>query len=157
YSHFFRVYGMVEKGARHADKMMEKIGWAYWRDGWNFCNFEETPEKNFCGPLWTGEMHNSLFLDEIEKILNEKDLRKSREIYQILRIWKEEQNLPILFYETSYIAKEIKAKQPKISEIINNLRLMDYKAGRTHLSKCAFKTDASYREIKSIFKAKPKN
>ncbi|MBC7128859.1 MAG: hypothetical protein H5T45_03900 [Thermoplasmatales archaeon] len=157
YSHFFRIYGMAEKGAGRADKTMDKVGWAYWKDGWNFCNFEELPDKNFCGPLWIGEMHNSIFLDEIEKILNEKDLRKRREINQLLEIWKEEQNLPALFYETSHIAREIKAKQPKISEIINNLRLMGYKAGRTHFSKSAFKTDAPYGDIKSVFKAKPKN
>ncbi|MEM1513783.1 MAG: hypothetical protein QXW78_05195 [Candidatus Thermoplasmatota archaeon] len=152
YSHFFRIYGMAEKGARKADSVMNKIGWIYWRDGWNYCNFEDIPDKNFCGPLWIGEMHSSFFLNEIEEILNEKELRKKREIKRLLDLWKEEKNLPILFYETSYIAREIKVKQPKISKIIDGLRSVGYIAGRTHFSQCAFKTNAPYEEIKNIFR-----
>ncbi|MBC7081071.1 MAG: hypothetical protein H5T44_02325 [Thermoplasmatales archaeon] len=157
YSHFYRVYGFAERGARKADDMLKNIGWIYWKDGWNFCNFEELPDKNFCGPVWIGKIFDYEFLNEMEKIVSKKDLGKIMEIKQMLKIWKEEQSLPILFYESDYIARSLKTRQPKISEIIDKLKSMGYKAGLTHFSKCAFKTDAPYEEIKNIFKGKPKN
>ncbi|HEC87812.1 MAG TPA: tRNA (guanine(10)-N(2))-dimethyltransferase, partial [Thermoplasmata archaeon] len=56
-----------------------------------------------------------------------------------------------LYYETRHIAKEIKTAQPKIEKLIEKLKIKGYKAGRTHFMPDAFKTDAPYDEIKSLF------
>lgn len=152
YSHFFRTYGILQKGARKANESINKIGWIYWQDGWHTKKFDKPPEKNFAGPLWIGKLHDEKILREMKKLLEEKELRKKKEIGKYLDLFIEENGLPILYYESNYVAKEIKAKQPKIYVIIERLKDKGYEAGRTHFEFNAFKTSAPYEEVKGVFK-----
>ncbi|KAA0013951.1 MAG: tRNA (guanine(10)-N(2))-dimethyltransferase [Thermoplasmata archaeon] len=151
YGHFFRIYARLEKGARKADETFSKIGWIFWKNGWRISSFDRLPTPPFAGPLWIGKLHEKNFLNEMEKIMTEKKLGRKKEIEKMLRIFKEEETLPPLFYESRYISKEMKAKQPKLISIIEKLRRKGYDAGRTHFMPDAFKTNAPYDEIKKLF------
>lgn len=152
YGHFFRIYAKFEKSIAKANENMENIGWIYWENGWKFCLYGDIPNKKFGGPLWIGKLHDEMVLNEMEKILKAKNFMKKKELKRLFMLFKEEINLPILYYESNYIAREMKTKQPKISKIIETLQSKGYKAGRCHFMPNAFKTDADYEKIKEIFK-----
>lgn len=152
HSHFFRIYGKMEKGAKKADNTIGNIGWIFWKNGWKVCNFDCFPSSLFAGPLWIGKLHNKNFLNEMEKIMRKKKLRKLKEIEKLLNVFKEEEALPILFYESRYIAREMKVKQLKLVKIIEMLRENGYEAGKTHFMPDAFKTNAPYEEIIKLFR-----
>ncbi len=150
-SHFFRIYAFLEKGAKKSNENLKNIGWIYWQNGWKIKKFDEIPDGNFAGPLWIGNLHDENFINEIEKIMEKKELRKKDEIKKLLNFFKNEVKLPPLFYESNYIARELKKRQPKLMKIIERLEKRGYKAGRTHFSLNAFKTNAPYNDILEVF------
>ena len=152
HGHFFRVYGVMEKGARKADESMKSIGWIYWKDGWKISGFEEMNERPIAGPLWTGKIYDYNVIEEIEEIIRKKELRKKELLLKLINFFKEEAELPPLYYESAFIAKELKVVQPKMAKIIERLEKKGYKAGRTHFMLNAFKTDAPYGIVKEIFR-----
>lgn len=153
-SHFFRIYGVLEKGAKKSNECINKIGWVYWDNGWKICEFEKPPAKKFAGPLWIGNLHDKNFLDEMPEILKEKKFKSQneKEIKKLITYFKNEIILPPLFYESNFIAKELKRKQPKLNYIIEKLKEKGYLAGRSHFAPNAFKTNAPYNDIVEIWK-----
>ncbi|MCD6171443.1 MAG: methyltransferase, partial [Thermoplasmata archaeon] len=81
--HYFRIYGIIERGIKKADEIMKKIGWIYWDDGWKKSLFEEPPQKKFAGPLWTGNIFEDNALNFIKNLSEEnKKLNKLIEIFK---------------------------------------------------------------------------
>lgn len=151
YGHFFRIYGKMERGARKADESIKNIGWIVWDDGWRFFGYKKINKFVIGGPIWTGKIYDRECIDEILKIIDKKNLNKKDELKKMLKLFKEEESFPPLYYETKYIAKEVKTAQPKIEKLIEKLRNKGYMAGRTHFMPDAIKTDAPYSEIKILF------
>ena len=141
--HYFRIYGIVEKGVKKAENAIEKIGWIYWENGWNKRNFDNPP-KNFGGPLWIGKLFNEKILKEL--LIKSKDA-KIKKLFQTFI----EENFSISYYETKKIAKEMKKKQPPIERLIRKLTANGWRAARSHFAGDAIKTTASYDEIKRLF------
>ncbi|MCD6481865.1 MAG: tRNA (guanine(10)-N(2))-dimethyltransferase [Thermoplasmata archaeon] len=150
HSHYFRVYGLMERGARKADDSMRNVGWIYWEDGWKISPFEEMV-KDASGPMWIGGLHDITFIKEMRKGMDSMNLEHEHEIRKLLHHFEEEAEMPPLYYETGRIASETKGKQPKMDALIENLRGMGYKAGRCHFTPNAIKSDAPYSEIMKLF------
>ena len=138
YSHYFRIYGCAEKGAKKADESIEKIGWIYWENGWKIKRYEEIPSKKFAGPLWIGNLHD-------ESILKKFPQNK------MIKLFIEENSINLPYYESSVIAKELKSRQPPMERLIEKLRSKGYNAARTHFGGGAFKTDAPYDVLLHLF------
>ncbi|HEC76906.1 MAG TPA: tRNA (guanine(10)-N(2))-dimethyltransferase [Thermoplasmatales archaeon] len=151
YGHFFRVYAKIEKGARKSNENIKNVGWVGWKNGWKLFEYDELDKSFIAGPLWIGKIYDKEVIDEISQIVDKKKLNKKEKLKKMLAHFKEEESLPPLYYETRYIAKEIKTAQPKIERLIKKLKNKGYKAGKTHFMSDAFKTDAPYDEIKRLF------
>ncbi len=151
WGHFFRVYGVMERGAKKAEESFGNIGWVMWDDGWKFIDFKKLDATPLAGPLWIGKIAYEGVVNEVMKVVNEKEMRRKNELMKLLTFLKEEISLPPLYYETGKIAKEVKTKQPKLQKIIDGLRERGYEAGRTHFMLNAVKTNAPYSVIKEIF------
>jgi len=138
HSHYFRIYGCAEKGAKKSDESMKKIGWVYWENGWKIKRFEGIPSKKFAGPLWIDKLHDTSLLLTFPKM-------------KMLNLFIEENSINLPYYESNVVAREIKARQPPIKKLIEKLKSMGYNATRTHFGGGAFKTDAPYDVILQIF------
>mgnify|MGYP000374329545 CR=1 FL=1 len=150
--HFFRIYGIMEKGVRKAEESFGNIGWISWEDGWKAYGFKKLKDELLAGPLWIGKIEEKEAIEEMKNIIEEKEIGKKKELKKLLNLLAEEAGLPILYYESGAIAKEMKARQPKLWKIIEELKESGYKAGRTHFMLNAFKSDAPYSIIKGLYK-----
>jgi len=151
YSHFFRIYGYFEKGARKADESMANIGWIYWDNGWKISKLDELPSASHAGPLWIDKLHSLEMVKELKKYLNERNFKRKKELEKYIDLFLEEVKLPPMYYESSYVAKDLKVKQPKLDKIIVRLKEEGYEAGRNHFDFNSFKTNAPYEKIKKVF------
>jgi len=144
HAHYFRIYGLLEKGARKAERNIQAIGWFYWEDGWKCKEYENPPQKNFAGPLWIKGLHEEEFLRLLENSENKK-------IKKLVEKFIEENEITLPYYESDKIAREMAAGQPRLKNLIERLRRRGWRAARTHFAGNAFKTNAGYEEIKSYF------
>jgi len=150
-SHFFRVYGMMVRGVRRAEESLSHVGWIYWDNGWRISPFRRFLGEPRAGPLWTGPLHDEKVLHDIQQEVESRRLKKKGELTKLLQYFHEEAHLPPLYYESSSIAKECRTSQPKMATILEGLENMGYSAGTCHFSPDAFKTDAPYDVITSLF------
>lgn len=151
WGHFFRVYGIMERGAGKAERSTQNIGWVVWDDGWKLLNFEKIDSKPLAGPMWIGKISEEDVVNAVKEIVEKKEMKRKKELMKLLTFIKEEISLPPLYYETGKVAKDVKARQPKLQKIIDELQKKGYDAGRTHFMLNAVKTNAPYSVIKEIF------
>jgi len=145
HDHYFRVYLKMEKGARKSNDALKQIKFICWDDGWKI-----NGEGKCAGPLWTGKILDGKLLSFIKKEADKKELGKKDEIKKLLLMLSEEKNAPPMHYETSFLCKNLKIRQPKIDLILNELKQRGFFACRTHFSQDAFKTDAPLKEIENV-------
>lgn len=150
-SHFFRVYGMMKRGVKAAEESLSHVGWIYWDDGWRTSPFQHFLGEPRAGPLWIGPLHDEAVLYDIQQEVETRKLKKKEELMKLLQYFHEEAHLPPLYYESSSIAKECRTSQPKMATILAELKDRGYEAGTCHFSPDAFKTDAPYEIITSLF------
>lgn len=150
HDHYFRVYLKMEKGARKSNDALDHIKFVCWDAGWKTKDFYEERGEKWAGPLWMGRIFDFELLSFIEKEIRGKELRKKGEIETLLPVWKEEENAPPMHYESSFLCKKLKVRQPKINRILHELGQKGFFACRTHFSPDAFKTDAPLKEIEDI-------
>jgi len=149
-SHYFRVYGMMEKGAKRADECLKNMGWLYWDDGWNVSPLEY-PVRNAHGPMWIGEIHSVKLIRRMTEEMKSRVLEHEYEIRKLFTYFEKEADMPPLYYETGNIASDFKAGQPRINVLLHKLRENGYRAERCHFSPDAIKTDAPYSIIGKFF------
>ena len=154
--HYFRIYGLMEKGARKAEESMAKVGWIYWDDGWKSLPFERTIEKAY-GPMWIGRLHDISSIKKMEKLMDKMKLENEGNIGILFSYFKKEFFLPPMYYESNIIASQVKGKQPKIEKLIYRLKNSGYQAGRCHFAFNAIKSNAPYSEIKKLYKREKKD
>lgn len=143
--HYFRIYLQSEKGAKKADKCMEKIGYVLhdFKTGERKICKEADKNYSIAGPLWTGKLFDKKFLNKTEV----KDyFGTKKRIKKMLGLWKDEANASALYYEVNNIAKMVKTSPLSMAKILKLLS-----CSRTHFSPTAFKTDVNIEEIKRIF------
>lgn len=146
--HYFRVYLQAEKGAKEADKCMEKIGYVLhdFKTGERKICKEADKNYSIAGPLWIGKLFDKKFLNKIEV----KDyFGTKKRIKKMLGLWKDEANASALYYEVNNIAKMVKTSPSSMKNILESLK--QHNTSRTHFSPTAFKTDVNIGKIKSIF------
>lgn len=144
YAHYFRVYGVVEKGAKKAERNITAIGWFYWDDGWKVKKYEKPPSGKLAGPLWIKNLHEHDFIQMLSK-------EEDKKIKSLAEKFIKENEIATPYYESHRIAKEISKKQPRLHSLIEKLRQRGWRAARTHFAGDGFKTDAGYEEIKNYF------
>ncbi len=98
------------------------------------------------GPLWLGTLHDKKYIQEMLKIMDQKDLPSQDQIKKILSIILEEEDNPF-FYYLPYMLRQIKKKGVSRQQIIEGLLDEGFKASRTIFDPEGLKTNATYTEI----------
>lgn len=149
--HFFRVYGVVNRGVKMAEGSLLHVGWVYWDNGWRTSPFHRFSGEPRAGPLWIGPLHDEPMLRTMQREVEGRAVKNREELLRLLKYLQEEVPLPPLHYESSHIARECRTSQPKMAALLEGLRDRGYAAGTCHFSHDAFKTDAPYDVIISLF------
>jgi len=144
--HYFRIYIKILNGVNKANKSIKM---------YKIIKTKEpiSHEKNIdIGPLWMGKLLNKKEIKNLRTVLLKKDLKTKNKLYKLFDIFEEETDSPSFFYSTDELSSYFKTSAPKLELIINKLITKGFIATRTHFSPTAFKTNASFSDIKNIFK-----
>lgn len=146
--HYMRIYIQIQSGKHQTNTSMKHYGYIQPKD------IIIQPPKNIqhIGPLWLGPLHSKQAIQEIRTILVHKKLNTKNTIYQLLHLLEEESDAPPFFYTTEDIAKHHKMSVPSKETIFQRFKEKGYQICSTHFNPIGFKTNASLKEIKQIFK-----
>lgn len=141
--HYFRAIVRVRKGARKADRTLERLGHLHMKG----LERELLPETGAAGPLWADAFLDAAFLESVKL-----PSYFPHKVSKLLELWREEASSPPLFYTTGEVAREFVSEPPALDRIIGALRDEGFVATRTHFRPDAFKTNADVESIGRILR-----
>ncbi|MEA3229542.1 MAG: tRNA (guanine(10)-N(2))-dimethyltransferase [archaeon] len=154
--HYLRVLGISTSNTGLAGKSAQAIGYVLYCKKCGNRRFSKKPENIRCdicssefstaGPLWTGPINSTLFL---EKMIRNNNI-KSAELTSLLETLHDESRILNLFYDTHSVCKKNHLKIPKLADLFKTLKDKGCKAERTHFELTGFRTDADYKELLKI-------
>ncbi|GAB6134982.1 tRNA (guanine(10)-N(2))-dimethyltransferase [Thermococcus prieurii] len=150
--HYFRAFLRFKSGAKKAEKSLAQLGYL-WQDENGRFTYEKAflPEKpKAFGPMWLGPLKDSEFMERISKELEtfEPAHKKTRPFIELLA---GELDVPF-HYDTHSLARRNGLEVRKVSEIIERLEKLGYRASRTHFSPTAVKTDAPFEVVLDVLR-----
>jgi tRNA (guanine26-N2/guanine27-N2)-dimethyltransferase len=163
--HFIRSYILVEKGAKRADKSIEKLGYIThcFRCGdrsikAGLIPFIDERCRNcgyplrVAGPVYLGGIHDHSFCLNVLNELERRDLGEKKHAMRIIRSCSEELDLPF-YYDHHHICKRLGVSVSSMEDLIRALREERFDASRTHFSGTSFKTNAKVDEVEEIVRS----
>lgn len=160
--HYYRVYLLVERGARKADRMLENmIGYAlYCRESKRTTLQEQCPrdgEKGISiGPLWRGPLADDRMLSRALDLVRSKYkyLETATRIARILEAVSSEASVcdSCIHYRLDAVASANAPRMAKISDVLEKLHALGYKAVRSHFHPMAIRTNAPYSAVADAVK-----
>lgn len=160
--HYYRVHVRLKRSVALAGKIYEKVGYLFYcfdcgNRVWVEMNGTSL-ERCGCGgrfkmfgPVWLGELHDKDFVGRMMDKVGEMavDDRTKERLKNFLQSIYEEIDVPFA-YTTHHIARMLKKSPPKVSDVVEELRRMGYRASRVHYSGVGFKTDADVETVKKV-------
>ncbi len=157
--HYYRVYLLVERGAKKADAMLREhvgtvtycpaIGKSFVKDG------EACPNGVKIGPLWVGGLFDKDYLEKLLLLVERyKYLPTYRRIIKLLSdIYREAQVCSsCIYYRLDTIASKLKTNLPPIRGLVQELEDRGYKAARTHFDPAGIRTDAPFQVVADLIR-----
>jgi tRNA (guanine26-N2/guanine27-N2)-dimethyltransferase len=155
--HYVRTYLRVIKGAKVADRCLEKIGYVEHCNSCGSFILLEKPQPgekcchclgktSLAGPLWLGGIQEA---DTIEKALAWEGL--SPRAKKLLHTCASEVEAP-MYYDHHSICKRLRITPGKIDEAIARLRASGHRASRTHFNGLGIKTNACMAEVEAAIR-----
>jgi tRNA (guanine26-N2/guanine27-N2)-dimethyltransferase len=157
--HYVRVYLLVERGARRADRMLEEcVGHAYWCEGLGHVEIAGCPEPSrgrVLGPLWTCETGDPEFLERVAALasgrLAEYAATASRVERLASRLLREAPLTRGKFYfELWALAASMKANTPSRRRMLDMLHELGWDAVETHYSPSGVRSRAPLTLARSL-------
>ncbi|CAI1493586.1 tRNA (guanine(26)-N(2))-dimethyltransferase [Thermococcus nautili] len=150
--HYFRAFLRFKSGAKKAEKSLAQLGYL-WQDESGRFTYEKAflPEKpKAFGPMWLGPLKDSEFMERLSKELEtfEPAHKKTRSLVELLA---GELDVPF-HYDTHALARRNGLEVRKVSEVIERLEKLGYRASRTHFSPTAVKTDAPFEVVLDVLR-----
>ncbi len=156
--HFIRLVLITDRGRRKSDEFWRSIGWMsfcpicskyYVAKGLtNFppssCEIKGHGNTYAIGPIWVDPIIDPEYLIKAINVLRSNRSISPKNKEKLLSIFTAElETGDILFYYSiQEIARRLKVSTPAISDIVNYLRELGFRASRTHFDSVAIKTDA---------------
>lgn len=155
--HYVRTYLRVIKGAKAADRCLEKLGYVeHCRSCGSFVLLEKPKPGGECrhclgkttlaGPLWLGGIQEA---QVIEKALDWQG--QSRRAKKLLATCASEVEVP-MYYDHHSICERLHITPGKIDDAIERLRTSGYRASRTHFYGLGIKTDAGMTQVEAAIR-----
>lgn len=149
--HYFRIFFKCVKGKQECDKILSQHQYflyctncqSFWTSSINYgicCN----KDMEYAGPLWTGELFDSILAKKILSIDKENRFLKT--------IYEESKIDAIGFYDIHALAKKHKFAIPNYERLLVALNKKG-KSSRTHFTEQGIKTTLNVRELLKVIHA----
>lgn len=161
-AHYFRVYLIVEHGAKKADEGMKRLGWVAHCFGcgrrtvfsWPVPRLQKClcgRDFSYAGPLWIGPLGDRNIVAEVMEEVTRRGFKLLQQELHLLELLVAEVEGPPTFYEVNSLAGILRRQPPKVEKLLDGLRAMGFFASRTHFCPTGFRTDAPYEKIIEMF------
>jgi tRNA (guanine26-N2/guanine27-N2)-dimethyltransferase len=153
--HYVRTYLRVERGAKMADRCLEKMGYVEHCKNCGCFRAISDLEARACvacgnptvlaGPLWLGEIQDR---NTIERAISQIG-EENKSAKKLLGVCCREADVP-MYYDHHRICRRLGITPKKADLLIEALREAGWKASRTHFTGVGIKTDAELRDLEEI-------
>jgi len=164
--HYIRVYAKIGYGCQRADEALRNVGFIL--HCFN-CLHRETATKPFleaaarcpecgarmdyAGPLWTGNLFDSQFIDLMAAENASRAFRNSGKITRLLALTREEADAPATYYVLDKLSGKFGLPAPAMASFLQALRTAGFRAVPTHFSSRGIRTDAPASAMQKILKS----
>ena len=152
--HYYRIYFQFKRS--HVDQLMKKIGFIHFCEkckhrfatGFNFQQKCECGGRlQSAGPLWLGNLWDAKLIKDM--IAVQENLKWGTKHNKFLKTLINESKINVpLYFET----KEFLKIEPKMEKIIKKIKSKGFKVSKTHFSNKGIRTNATIKQLKSLFK-----
>ncbi len=146
--HYFRCYFSAEKGAKPADRQLEKIGYLELKGGEYSIRTDLPKGKRWAGPLWLGDLMKKRL---VKRMLAAVDKAMSKDTVHLLECLEEELLQPPYHYHTDDLAKLLKMEPLKTRKAVEILCEKGSKASLVHYTTKGYRTEADFDKMKTLF------
>jgi tRNA (guanine26-N2/guanine27-N2)-dimethyltransferase len=160
--HAAKAIVRVERSAPEADEVLKTMGWVshcprcLHREAARLPK-EECPScgasYEHAGPLWLGALGEGAFLEAVERENRVRHYKDEERIGKLLAALREENALPLGFYDLHLLARRAGGRVPRTSAVVESLRAQGFRASATHVSPLGVKTDARAGEVLKVVRA----
>ena len=152
--HYYRVFVLVERGARRADKMLEEnVGHAFYCPDKGLTTLGPVCSRPVeIGPLWTGPLVDPSFTRGMLEAARSgfSYLQTGGRLLRLLSALLEEASAcqRCIYYRLPSLASKAKIGHlPKITQVIERLRSAGYPVARTHFDPMGIRSPAPPEEV----------
>ncbi len=161
--HYIRLYILGHYGAKQADRGLGEMGHVLHCFA---CSHREaskgmfSPLRRECpecgsklesaGPLWLGKLLDERFCMLMESEAEERSLRQGKRIHRLLSRVREEAEAPITYYVIDKVCDQLGLPVPPMSEVLNGLEKVGFRALTTHFHNRGFRTDAPAKGVREV-------
>lgn len=166
--HFVKVYFLIDRGKQKINEFLEKnIEFLFYCKNCLWRKYDKKivekcencgKEVDVCFPIFSGKIFDESFskfvLDNKEKF---EYLKNQKEIFKIFEN-VENENISSFYYNTHLFGKKYKLKElPSLNYLIQKIRDLGFKAGRTVFSPISIKTDLEFKKFINMLINNDKN
>ena len=159
--HYIRAYFRIDKGAKRADNLLEKMGYIKYCP---VCMHREISMDNaelLCscgeelkigGPLWLGVLSDPEYMQSMVDDLAELYYLHGTKAESIIRLVQREYGYPVSFYIIDALCKQAGVKSIGTNTALEAIKSAGFNVTKIHYNPRGFKTDASAPQLAEIFK-----
>ncbi|RLE57694.1 MAG: tRNA (guanine(10)-N(2))-dimethyltransferase [Thermoprotei archaeon] len=160
--HYMRVFVEILTGASSSNKALQELGYLLFCRSclWRALEKGHVPRTLVCpncgsklevaGPLWCGPIFDRDFVRGLLADYESRAYMRKKELTKFLSTIVSEVEVNEVFYTTSELASRYRVQEPSVSDVVEKLRELGYKACRTHFSSKGFRTDAPLDVVSKI-------
>jgi tRNA (guanine26-N2/guanine27-N2)-dimethyltransferase len=161
--HYIRVYVQIGYGCKKADENIKNIG--YILHCYNCMHREinhlplgnmQCPEcrtrMEFAGPLWTGTIFDSIFIQQVIIENQNAFFKNSARLTKFLTLIKNEATAPPTYYVIDKLSRKLNLSSPSTQSFLTILKDNGFEAVPTHFNTRGIKTDATALTMHKLLK-----
>lgn len=155
--HYLKTIIRLRRGAEHADRSMNSMGYVSFCKKCGFRISGRFPEPlcpccgteiAYAGELWVGEIHDRRFIKSMSYLNDMRNYADSDKISKMLGTLESEVGMPPYYFNIHNLCKiGNRAQIPSRDDFIETVRSFGFRACRTHFSDMSIKTNASAKEL----------
>ncbi|MFH0817466.1 MAG: hypothetical protein V1909_02420, partial [Candidatus Micrarchaeota archaeon] len=155
--HYMKTIVRLERGADKAVSSIKKLGFisycpkCLWRGSASLI----LKEKCECGgllqhagPLWLGELHDKLIIDEMKRENEIRGYKNSEKIAAVFEKMSCEIEMPPAYYDLHKVSEVLGVSAEKVERVQEELSKMGFLSCRTHFRENSIKANAGVKEVK---------
>ncbi|MEM4246032.1 MAG: tRNA (guanine(10)-N(2))-dimethyltransferase [Candidatus Bathyarchaeia archaeon] len=161
--YYVRAIGSVSYGSRSASATLRKLGFILHcfrclnRESVEGFSLPKTCVRcgqpySIAGPLWLGELFDTVFLSKMETILQGMSYPSKKRTARLISCAREEAGLPPTFFLTDALCDRMNIPLPRPALVMDALAGIGYRVARSHIDGNAIKTDAPISDVEEAIR-----